>query len=1106
MKRVVWAAVLVLLCAALSAGGAEQKKLYLKRPVVTGAVSELDAKAVAAAFQSRMTILLLEKGTFGVVNDDDVASLLEEAKQRAALDCDSEECLVAIADMLGVPLVVRTTVGIQGKAKGRVDVQLSERTSGGGLRVVSAAAVEECNPFDADQVNWYVREIVGKLQSVSYQMKPYLAETVGVKIELTAAQSIQMKGLEAPVQRVAASLPEVKVEVSGDAARQVSTILKDAISTADILARDLKLDEAEQAYLKVQDKAKRYTAAYKEMADFDPIVVARIGELRRLRVEKMIADADALETTQAQRDAYVQAERFRASVEKRYAPVVSVYAKTITERINAAHGKALKAMLDAGDESLGSGKAEDATHAYLGAREYLVAHKSEVEKKGAAIAPFIDQRLLVGYTALMDEQVRQAERSYMDYRFSQAEDGFAEAVKTAKSCPLFGDVTSVKREKAGPEQKQFLDLWQSASAGAQKSKETGLRIFRNQASVDLDMIVRLDARDEREKAEAKLDEMGMRVGASRYRQDATARGYLKTACSVLGREMDSLLLASPEVRSIVKSLGGHIETGCVYLQVQADEIAMNLGAGTVGLVSGKEGFYQELPRGVWAKLKEGSCKILALRQAWQVRNLKPGYFYRITVAPKIPERPVLESPAGLPGYQATPGEPVPEEPVSSAKGLPGATPQPFLPQYLPESKSATQLNWDRFPGDEMVVPGMLWPIGGAVAGYALASSGSTSNQGIGLVIGTLVGLGVDFFLALAKTPTEETSVELSGNVGVNNSRRADWERRVAEIEGKNQPLIDAENARRTKRNADLKARYETRLSAVNAANKALLDRANGVILTENAALRKANPDRGSAVVDEIGPAEFGMEPAKQIAAVSTAYLAALPLPASMVRVDGGSFLMGERPAYQVSVSNFFMGKWEVTQKEWSEVMGSNPSTSKGDNLPVESVAWFDAVLYCNRLSALNNREPCYLISGTDVTCDISRSGFRLPTEAEWEFAARGGSLTTGFAYSGGSQVDFVGWYRGNSDGKTHVVGGKAPNELGLYDMTGNVWEWCWDFRADYGTAPQIDPMGPLSGDRRVLRGASKTNDEPLQRVFLRHSEVPSGRFRDVGFRVVARDQ
>jgi len=209
-------------------------------------------------------------------------------------------------------------------------------------------------------------------------------------------------------------------------------------------------------------------------------------------------------------------------------------------------------------------------------------------------------------------------------------------------------------------------------------------------------------------------------------------------------------------------------------------------------------------------------------------------------------------------------------------------------------------------------------------------------------------------------------------------------------------------------------------------------------------------------------------------------ISATAIPKNMVFVEGGSFQMGsndesdEKPVHQVTVSSFWIGKYEVTQAEWKEVMGSNPSNWKGDQLPVESVSWYDAVDYCNKRSIKEGLTPCYSGSGAGITCNWNANGYRLPTEAEWEYAARGGKHSKGYKYSGSNDIGSVAWYDGNSGSKTYRVGTKAANELGLHDMSGNVWEWCWDWYDSgyYAKSPGSDPRGAGSGSYRGLRGGS----------------------------------
>jgi formylglycine-generating enzyme required for sulfatase activity/TolB-like protein len=247
------------------------------------------------------------------------------------------------------------------------------------------------------------------------------------------------------------------------------------------------------------------------------------------------------------------------------------------------------------------------------------------------------------------------------------------------------------------------------------------------------------------------------------------------------------------------------------------------------------------------------------------------------------------------------------------------------------------------------------------------------------------------------------------------------------------------------------------------------------------------------------------------------------LPENMVLVEGGTFLMGstggdddERPVHTVTVKSFYMGKYEVTQKEWREIMGTTigqqwtaagisgvPNRGTGDNYPMYCVSWREAVEYCNKLSLKEGLTPAYRGSGDAITCDFNASGYRLPTEAEWEYAAKGGNKDyMVFEYSGGNSPDAVAWYSGNSGNSTHPVGTKQPNSLGLYDMSGNVWEWCWDWYGSYGGGSQTDPRGASSGTYRVVRGGSWNYAAAGVRSADRDYGAPSNRYNDLGFRLV----
>ncbi len=204
----------------------------------------------------------------------------------------------------------------------------------------------------------------------------------------------------------------------------------------------------------------------------------------------------------------------------------------------------------------------------------------------------------------------------------------------------------------------------------------------------------------------------------------------------------------------------------------------------------------------------------------------------------------------------------------------------------------------------------------------------------------------------------------------------------------------------------------------------------------------------------------------------------------MVQVDGGTFTMGataeqgseaqdwEKPAHQVTLSSYQIGKTEVTQELWQAVMGTNPSRNTGSlQLPVEYVKWVDCQEFISKLN------------------ELTGANFRLPTEAEWEFAARGGNLSQGYKYAGSNTLSKVAWYVGNSASMTHPVAQKAANELGIYDMSGNVWEWCNDwYQQNYPTdQPVTDPIGPESNEWncKVYRGGAYDKDASFCRVSTR---------------------
>ena len=221
----------------------------------------------------------------------------------------------------------------------------------------------------------------------------------------------------------------------------------------------------------------------------------------------------------------------------------------------------------------------------------------------------------------------------------------------------------------------------------------------------------------------------------------------------------------------------------------------------------------------------------------------------------------------------------------------------------------------------------------------------------------------------------------------------------------------------------------------------------------------------------------------------------------MIPVEGGTFIMGatseqdtdayddEKPAHSVTLSDYLIGQTEVTQALWMAVMGYNPSHFKGDDLPVDNVSWNDCQLFIEKLN------------------ESAKTNFRLPTEAEWEYAARGGQKSKKYKYCGGNDISLLAWYSNNSNEKTHPVASKVPNELGVYDMSGNVCEWCNDFYAMYISGMQVNPMGQESSEknvlraRKILRGGGWFNDLWHCRVSYRFKYAPNYRSINFGFRL-----
>ncbi|MBK6796333.1 MAG: formylglycine-generating enzyme family protein [Acidobacteria bacterium] len=224
------------------------------------------------------------------------------------------------------------------------------------------------------------------------------------------------------------------------------------------------------------------------------------------------------------------------------------------------------------------------------------------------------------------------------------------------------------------------------------------------------------------------------------------------------------------------------------------------------------------------------------------------------------------------------------------------------------------------------------------------------------------------------------------------------------------------------------------------------------------------------------------------------YIETLPggVKLEMVAIPGGEFMMGSntfedlQPIHKVTLKPFYMGKYQVTQKQWEAVMGNNPSSSKGDDLPVETVSWDDAKEFCKKLSEKTGRE------------------YRLPSESEWEYAARAGSKGEYCFGDDKSLLPEYAWFDANSGGQTHPVGQKKPNAWGLYDVHGNVWEWCEDLWHDnYKGAPDDGSAWVMDGNYRILRGGSWSGDHDVARAVFRDGIGPDGRGGYLGFRVVS---
>ncbi len=246
---------------------------------------------------------------------------------------------------------------------------------------------------------------------------------------------------------------------------------------------------------------------------------------------------------------------------------------------------------------------------------------------------------------------------------------------------------------------------------------------------------------------------------------------------------------------------------------------------------------------------------------------------------------------------------------------------------------------------------------------------------------------------------------------------------------------------------------------------------------------------------------------------------------SMALIKQGSFIMGnvlygrnddEKKEHTVIVDSFYISVTEITQEQWSRVMGTSvsqlrdrgksnwPIKGEGDDFPIYYVSWYDAIEFCNKLSVIDNLQPVYTILNNKVTWDHQSNGYRLPTEAEWEYTAKGGPVQQGQEkrYAGGDDLDTLGWYYKNSSSMNNEVGKKKQNNIGIFDMSGNVWEWCWDIYGAYSGEQQKNPFGADTGDKRVTRGGHWYGEPDGIPVFARNNESPDMIGLTSGFRIV----
>ena len=380
--------------------------------------------------------------------------------------------------------------------------------------------------------------------------------------------------------------------------------------------------------------------------------------------------------------------------------------------------------------------------------------------------------------------------------------------------------------------------------------------------------------------------------------------------------------------------------------------------------------------------------------------------------------------------------------------------------------------------------------------YERKGLGGTSKKKWAIIIAVLVIGAVAALLGtLSGGGSDDTAAERERLAAIAEEQRIEAERLAAEQQRLEQERLDQEAAEQQRLERERKAKEEAeRKAAAEAAEKRRKEEER--LAAERKAKEEAERKRKEAASNSFSTRTFTVN------GVSF----------KMVAVDGGTFTMGatseqqnpyddEKPIHNVTLSDYYIGETEVTQALWEAVMGTSiyDQAKKGtygtdlygvgNNNPMYYISYDDCITFINKLnSQLSGQLP-------------SGRKFRLPTEAEWEFAARGGNRSRGNQYSGSNSLGSVAWYDDNSNGQTHPVKQKQANELGLYDMSGNVWEWCYDWYGKYSSSSQTNPKGPSSGSYRVLRGGSWSYYAQFCRVAFRNYGTPDFRYNFIGLRL-----